>query len=121
MPFHAVTGHGPALDIDHIVPFAEAWDSGASKWTQERREQYANDLGAERSLVAVSLGPNRTKGDKDLAEWMPPARDATCTYATDWIAAKLRWKLSADRAEVKALRSVAAGCADVTVTFTLAP
>ncbi|MGW9429020.1 HNH endonuclease family protein [Streptomyces decoyicus] len=109
------------LDIDHVVPLAEAWDSGASKWTPERREQYANDLGAERSLVAVSLGPNRTKGDKDPAEWMPPAKDATCTYATDWIAAKLRWKLTADRAEVKALRAVAAGCGDAAVTFTPAP
>jgi len=109
------------LDIDHVVPLAEAWDSGASKWTAQRREQYANDLGAERSLVAVSLGPNRTKGDKDPAEWMPPAKDATCTYATDWISAKLRWKLTADAAEVKALRAVAAGCKGATVTFTPAP
>ncbi|OSY38298.1 HNH endonuclease [Streptomyces platensis] len=109
------------LDIDHVVPLAEAWDSGASKWSTKRREQYANDLGAERSLVAVSLGPNRTKGDKDPAEWMPPAKDATCTYATDWISAKLRWKLTADHAELKALRTVAAGCKDATVTFTPAP
>jgi hypothetical protein len=98
------------LDIDHVVPLAEAWDSGASKWSAERLEQYANDLDAERSLVAVSLGPNRTKGDKDPAEWMPPAKDATCTYATDWVTTKLRWKLTADRAEQKALRAIAADC-----------
>ncbi|MGW3275768.1 HNH endonuclease family protein [Streptomyces kronopolitis] len=97
------------LDIDHVVPLAEAWDSGASKWTPKRREQYANDL------------DNRTKGDKDPGEWMPPAKDATCTYATDWVAAKLRWKLTADAVEVKALRTVAAGCGDATVTFTPAP
>ncbi|GAA2330331.1 hypothetical protein Scani_34080 [Streptomyces caniferus] len=109
------------LDIDHVVPLAEAWDSGASKWTPDRREQYANDLDGERSLVAVSLGPNRTKGDKDPAEWMPPAKDATCTYATDWVTAKLRWQLSADRAEIKALRTTAAGCKDATVTVTPAP
>ncbi|QIK04732.1 HNH endonuclease [Streptomyces sp. ID38640] len=109
------------LDIDHVVPLAEAWDSGASKWTPERREQYANDLDADRSLVAVSLGENRTKGDKDPAEWMPPAKGATCTYATDWVAAKLRWKLTADRAEAKALRTVAAGCTDATVKYTPAP
>ncbi|GGN62017.1 hypothetical protein GCM10012285_61730 [Streptomyces kronopolitis] len=109
------------LDIDHVVPLAEAWDSGASKWTPERREQYANDLGSERSLVAVSLGPNRTKGDKDPAEWMPPAKDATCTYAADWVTAKLRWQLTADRAEIKALRTTAAGCKDATVTVTPAP
>ncbi|MFD3422634.1 HNH endonuclease family protein [Streptomyces decoyicus] len=109
------------LDIDHVVPLAEAWDSGASKWTPERRERYANDLDGERSLVAVSLGPNRTKGDKDPAEWMPPANDATCTYATDWITAKLRWNLTADRAEIKALHTAAAGCKDATVTLSPEP
>ncbi|MGX1762361.1 HNH endonuclease family protein [Streptomyces lydicus] len=109
------------LDIDHVVPLAEAWDSGASKWTAQRREQYANDLGADRSLVAVSLGPNRTKGDKDPAEWMPPAKDATCTYATDWVTAKLRWKLTVDPTEARALQTIAAGCPDATVTFTPAP
>ncbi|MGW8557978.1 HNH endonuclease family protein [Streptomyces tubercidicus] len=109
------------LDIDHVVPLAEAWDSGASKWTPERREQYAIDLGSERSLVAVSLGPNRTKGDKDPAEWMPPAKDATCTYTTDWVTAKLRWHLTADRTEIKALRTTAAGCKYATVTVTPAP
>ncbi|MEV7471417.1 HNH endonuclease family protein [Streptomyces kronopolitis] len=109
------------LDIDHVVPLAEAWDSGASKWTAKRREQYANDLGAPGTLVAVSLGPNRTKGDKDPAEWMPPAKDATCTYAADWVSAKLRWKLTVDRAEQSKLQWVAAGCPSTKVTFTPAP
>ncbi|MFF5402934.1 hypothetical protein ACFY8K_02180 [Streptomyces misionensis] len=37
---------GPrGLDIDHLVPFAEAWDSGASAWNAAVREAYANDLG----------------------------------------------------------------------------
>ncbi|QIY53221.1 HNH endonuclease [Streptomyces sp. RPA4-5] len=111
----------PQARIDHVVPLAEAWDSGASKWTAGRRESYANDLGADRSLVAVSLGPNRTKGDKDPAEWMPPTKDATCTYATDWVTAKLRWRLTAGRAEINALRTVAAGCRKAKVTFTPAP
>ncbi|MBX4180198.1 HNH endonuclease family protein, partial [Streptomyces geysiriensis] len=34
------------LDIDHMVPLAESWDSGASAWTPQRREAYANDQGA---------------------------------------------------------------------------
>ncbi len=109
------------LDIDHGVPLAEAWDSGASKWPAKRREAYANDLTAPRGLVAVSSGPNRTKGDKAPAEWLPPAKAAYCTYAADWTSTKLRWNLSADTAERAALRKLAAGCPTTTVSFTPAP
>jgi len=102
-------------------PPGRGWDSDASKRTAERRKAYTNDLDAERSLVAVSLGPNRTKGDQDPAEWLPPAKDALCTYATDRAATKLRWNLSADHAETKALHTIAKGCKDATVTYTPAP
>ena len=44
----------PTLDIDHMVPLAEAWDSGARTWTTATRQAYANDLGDPRSLVAVT-------------------------------------------------------------------
>ncbi|MDQ1033613.1 hypothetical protein QFZ75_000029 [Streptomyces sp. V3I8] len=56
------------LDIDHMVPLAEAWDSGAHTWTPARREAYANDLDAQRSLVAVTARSNRSKSDQDPAE-----------------------------------------------------
>ncbi|MEU2963093.1 HNH endonuclease, partial [Streptomyces albidoflavus] len=46
------------LDIDHMVPLAEAWDSGASAWTAARREAYANDQGQPASLVAVTARTN---------------------------------------------------------------
>ncbi|TCR11406.1 uncharacterized protein DUF1524 [Streptomyces sp. BK205] len=50
--YDGVTVTAPSvLDIDHMVPLAEAWDSGASSWTAQRRQDYANDLDAERSLV----------------------------------------------------------------------
>jgi hypothetical protein len=55
-----VTG-ARALDIDHLVPLAEAYDSGASTWSPERREAYANDLGDPRALVAVTARSNRQK------------------------------------------------------------
>lgn len=109
------------LDIDHVVPLAEAWDSGASGWTPERREAFANDLTAERSLVAVTASTNRSKGDKDPAEWMPPAEGATCTYLVDWVSTKARWGLAVDRAERKALRLHAADCPDASVRVTPAP
>ncbi|MFE7046059.1 HNH endonuclease family protein [Streptomyces atratus] len=109
------------LDIDHMVPLAEAWDSGASGWDAKRREQYANDLGSERSLVAVTAKTNRSKSDKDPSQWLPPAASAQCTYGADWVATKLRWKLTADDAERTALEALAAGCAGTTVTYEAAP
>ncbi|MGW6015837.1 HNH endonuclease family protein [Streptomyces sp. NPDC055210] len=107
------------LDIDHMVPLAEAWDSGASTWTPQRREAYANDQEAETSLVAVTGRSNRSKSDKDPANWMPPAPDETvrCTYAAQWVGTKLRWNLTADDTELTALRDIANGCPLETVTY----
>ncbi|MGA5114671.1 HNH endonuclease family protein [Streptomyces pseudogriseolus] len=109
------------LDIDHMVPLAESWDSGASVWTAQRREAYANDQGADASLVAVTARSNRSKADQDPAEWLPPAADVHCRYVAEWVATKLRWSLAADDAEVVALRGVAAGCQAQTVTYEPAP
>ncbi|MBW5483449.1 HNH endonuclease family protein [Streptomyces bambusae] len=112
---------GSALDVDHMVPLAEAWDSGASQWTPERREAYANDLDSERSLVAVSAASNRSKADQDPAEWLPPAVDATCRYVSEWTATKLRWGLALDLAEQEALAQHAEACPTTTVTYERAP
>ncbi|MFG3071784.1 HNH endonuclease family protein, partial [[Kitasatospora] papulosa] len=98
-------------------PLAEAWDSGAYDWTPERRQAYANDLGSDRSLVAVTAKTNRSKADRDPAQWLPPAKSAHCTYAADWTAAKLRWKLNADKAEKTALLDLAKDCTDTVVEF----
>ncbi|MFE7765372.1 HNH endonuclease family protein [Streptomyces sp. NPDC057438] len=105
------------LDIDHMVPLAESWDSGASAWTAQRREAYANDQGATASLVAVTARSNRSKADQDPAQWLPPASDVHCRYVAEWVATKLRWSLAADEAEAAALREVAAGCPEQTVTY----
>ncbi|WP_030788319.1 HNH endonuclease family protein [Streptomyces sp. NRRL S-920] len=105
------------LAIDFTVPLAEAWDSGASAWNAVRRTAYANDLGDERSLVAVTARSNRAKSDQDPAEWQPPLADARCTYTNHWVATKLRWGLSVDKAERQALRELAAGCGQETVEY----
>lgn len=116
--YDGATVTAPAgLDIDHMVPLAEAWDSGASGWTAARREAYANDLDAERSLVAVTAKSNRSKSDQDVAEWLPPLADARCTYAADWVATKLRWGLSVDEPEREALLGLAGGCGGQTVEY----
>ncbi|MFD5749034.1 HNH endonuclease family protein [Streptomyces sp. NPDC127033] len=105
------------LDIDHMVPLAEAWDSGASQWSAARREAYANDLDAETSLVAVTAKSNRSKSDQDPAEWLPPLADARCTYAAQWVSTKLRWGLTADSVEQDTLRDLAAGCGNEPVEY----
>ncbi|MFD8061984.1 HNH endonuclease family protein [Streptomyces cyaneofuscatus] len=107
-----------ALDIDHMVPLAEAWDSGASAWTAARREAYANDQGADVSLVAVTARSNRQKSDQDPADWMPPSPEAQCRYVGEWVATKLRWQLTADDRELEALKVYAEGpCEDTIVRY----
>ncbi|WP_435886652.1 HNH endonuclease family protein [Streptomyces erythrochromogenes] len=115
-----VTSAG-ALDIDHMVPLAEAWDSGAAEWTPARREAYANDQGQPASLVAVTARSNRSKADQDPAEWLPPSADALCRYGAEWTATKLRWGLAVDEMERDRLLDIAAGCGGTDVEFTPAP
>ncbi len=103
------------LDIDHFVPLAEAWDSGARNWTTSQRRSFANDLGDLRSLAAVTDNVNQAKGDKDPDDWMP-ARER-CRYIVEWVAVKLRWGLSVDVAEKDALNGRADGCTNVTITY----
>lgn len=90
------------LDVDHMVPLAEAWASGGHAWTPAQREAFANDLYTF-SLVAVSLSSNRSKGDRDPAEWLPPRSAFTCTYLARWTAVKYRWRLTADSREKRAI------------------
>ncbi|WP_307868366.1 HNH endonuclease family protein [Umezawaea beigongshangensis] len=97
------------VDIDHVVPLAEAWRSGAADWTDERREQFANDLDGPQ-LVAATAKSNRTKGDQDPAKWKPPVQEYWCTYAVNWVQVKSTYGLSVDQAEKDALAGVLKGC-----------
>ena len=106
------------VDIDHMVPLAEAWDSGARTWTSTQRELYANDLGDSRSLVGVTDNVNQAKGDQDPATWMPTYDK--CRYLREFVAVKLRWRLTVDSAERSALQSLSSGCTNTTITVTRA-
>lgn len=97
------------LDIDHVVPLAEAWDSGADAWGDDEREAFANDLTGPQ-LLAVTNSVNRAKGDKDPAEWLPPLESYHCTYAASWVEVKHSYDLSVDQAEHDALADILAGC-----------
>lgn len=97
------------LDIDHLVPLAEAWRSGAWAWDTPKRASFANDLDEPASLAAVTAQSNRSKRDGDPAIWRPQVSE-WCTYARSWIRVKLRWQLSADPAEAQALREMLRTC-----------
>jgi hypothetical protein len=96
------------LDVDHLVPLAEAWRSGAWAWTAGQRQDFANDLSDKRSLIAVTLSTNRSKGDKDISEWVPKVD--TCGYVQNWIAIKIRYSLTYDTKEAVALSDFFAKC-----------
>jgi len=97
------------VDIDHMVPLANAWRSGAASWTTVKRGDFANDL-ADPQLVAVSASSNRAKGDQDPSTWKPKLTSSWCTYATDWIAVKTHWKLTVTTAEKAALKTMLETC-----------
>ncbi|MBO7938280.1 MULTISPECIES: HNH endonuclease family protein [Streptomyces] len=97
------------LDIDHVVPLAEAWDSGAGGWSSTTRQNFANDL-TRPQLIAVTDNVNQAKGDKDPAEWMPSVTSYRCTYVRAWVQVKYYYGLSVDSAEKSALTSYLSGC-----------
>lgn len=111
------TTDSSSFDVDHLVPLKEAWDSGANEWDSATRQNFANDLGYEMSLIAVSASSNRSKGASDPSEWMPPASSFKCEYVYGWIQVKLRWQLSVDSAEANALRNNWAGCSVTDLNF----
>lgn len=109
------------FDVDHVVALKEAWDSGAWDWTSARRKAYANDLGDWRSLRAVSAASNRSKSDKDPAQWLPTLTSFRCTYAREWVVVKVRWSLSVDTLERTALKRILTGCPERTATVAVIP
>lgn len=68
-----------AVDIDHVVPLAAAWDHGAWAWTNRQRQAFANDTAL--NLLVTSSVTNRRKSDATLADWLPPHPHARCGYA----------------------------------------
>ena len=93
------TNDPSTFDIDHFVPLAEAWRSGAWRWNTATRTRYANDLGYGPDLVAVTAHSNRSKGDQEPQTWLPPRRSFDCTYLAWWVAVKWRWHLKIDGTE----------------------
>ncbi|QTR03462.1 HNH endonuclease [Saccharothrix algeriensis] len=95
------------VQIDHVVPLAEMWRSGAAGWAPERRTAAANDL---RNLLAVQGKANQAKGDRTPDEWMPPNAGYSCEYARIYVGVKAEYGLTVTAAERVALENALATC-----------
>ncbi|MGK5729806.1 HNH endonuclease family protein [Streptomyces sp. URMC 124] len=97
------------LDIDHMVPLANAWRSGADSWSTDRRKQFANDL-VNPQLIAVSAASNRSKGDQSPDQWRPPLNSYWCSYSRSWTHIKRLYGLSVTQSEQDTLAAMLDTC-----------
>ncbi|WP_119067904.1 HNH endonuclease family protein [Rubrobacter indicoceani] len=95
------------VDIDHVVPLANAWRSGAKGWDEAKRERFAN---APDNLLASDAGENRSKGDRGPEAWRPPDRSAWCDYAIRWTRVKSEYQLSVNPDEKASLEEMLETC-----------
>lgn len=97
------------VDIDHMVPLSNAWQSGASSWTAAQRQAFANDLDNPQ-LWAVTDNVNQSKSDKSPDAWKPPLASFYCVYARSWIKVKSVYDLTITSAEKSALQDMLDTC-----------
>jgi hypothetical protein len=96
-----------AVQIDHVVALADAWRTGAAKWTTARRLSYANDPAV---LLAVDGPANEAKGDDDASQWLPPKKSFDCRYVARQIAIKIKYDLWLTKVEHEAMARQLGGC-----------
>ncbi|TPH18494.1 HNH endonuclease family protein [Litorilituus lipolyticus] len=86
------------IDIDHVVPLKEAWDSGANEWPVLKRLIFAND---PRNLVITSAGTNRSKSSSNMDDWLPDFTEQyTCYYINKYSRVKHWWGLTFEDDEI---------------------
>ena len=96
-----------AVQIDHVVPLADAWQKGAQQWSPEKRRDFAND---PRNLLAVDGPLNQQKGAGDAATWLPPNKGFRCEYAHRIVEVKAAYELWVTEAERDALSRLLNAC-----------
>ncbi|WP_030176025.1 HNH endonuclease family protein [Spirillospora albida] len=94
------------VQIDHVYPLALAWRMGASRWSEDRRERFAND---HANLLAVWGVPNRQKSDSGPGEWKPQ-KSFQCAYAVKYIAVADEYDLAVTSGDKAALQTFLGRC-----------
>ncbi|UJP41674.1 DUF1524 domain-containing protein [Cellulomonas palmilytica] len=109
IPFERGAATSAAVQVDHVVALADAWQKGAQRWDEETRQAFAND---PLNLLAVDGGLNSAKGSGDAATWLPPARGYRCAYVARQVAVKHAYGLWVTTAERDAIARVLHTCPD---------
>lgn len=97
-----------AVQIDHVLPLAEAWRAGAHAWTREQRIAFANDT---MNLVAAAGAVNASKSDDSLAEFVDEVdEDFRCQYVTTYLQVAQRYQLALPAADTAAADAALEEC-----------
>ncbi|CAN5395911.1 DUF1524 domain-containing protein [soil metagenome] len=96
-----------AVQIDHVVALADAWQKGAQQWDAATRAAFANDLA---NLLAVDGPLNEQKGAGDTATWLPPDKAYRCAYVARQVGVKAAYGLWVTQAEQDAMVRVLTTC-----------
>jgi hypothetical protein len=96
-----------AVQIDHVVPLLDAWQTGAQRLGREQRIALAND---PLNLQAVEGALNEQKSASDAASWLPPSRTYWCTYVARQISVKAAYGLWTTPAEHDRMAQVLSAC-----------
>jgi len=102
-----------AVQIDHVVPLLNAWQSGAQQLTQAQRVTLAND---PINLFAVDGPTNAQKGAGNAATWLPPNKTFRCTYVARQVSVKATYGLWVTQAERDESEKILTGCPDEKAT-----
>jgi len=105
------------INIDHVVSLKDAYDSGASSWSEPEREAFAND----KSNHVPSCGRvNSSKGSARPKDFLRRSNDGKgleyeivrfCEYVRKYYAVKIKYNLSFARND----QTIFADCEGVTI------
>lgn len=99
-------GTSEQVQIDHMIPLSLAWQHGASSWTPEQRETFANDFA---NLSAVDGASNASKSNKGPDEWLPTL-DYQCEYVTRFAYVASKYSLTLGSADASAVAEILPTC-----------
>lgn len=88
------------VQIDHVMPLSYNWQMGASRWSEDKRKQIAND---PLNLLPVDGSANSSKGDAGPATWLPPQSSVRCSYAVRFAQVSLKYDLPVTKADKAAM------------------